>query len=418
MPVPRVVILNPFDPLWGEEIREGRYAYLARRLSESGFDVTWITSDWSHRHKRRRDREDLARQGASRGVRVEFVDTMPYKTNVTLRRLRSHAVFSKAAVQVLETQDPKVVVVSTPPPQLAHGAVVAAHRMGAAAIVDVQDLWPAEFRRFWPAGLKWMNDLVFARMRSAYRQSCREADARVGVAEAYLLDARRFGRTPHDLVIHLGVDLEAFDRAAGSGTSLLDAHAGDLGHVLFWGGTISRGSDWRSVVEAVRLLNGEKTPVTLAVLGTGPDEEAMRHRCRQMGIEHCVRFFGWQPHDAYAATLRQSTVALNAWAPGSTVAFPNRAFDYMAAGAPIVNSLTGEFADLVEAERIGLNCMAGSADGLAEAVRRLLADDDLRNRMGCSARRLAVERFDRKHEYEGYLRLCETLAASAQAQKG
>ena len=418
MPGRRVVILNPFDPLLGEEQGEGRYAYLARRLCENGFDVTWITSDWSHRYKRPRDQERLSRGAASVGVQVEFVETLPYERNVALRRLRSHAAYSKAAAEVLHTLEAEVVVVSTPPPQLAHGAVMAAHRMGAAAIVDVQDLWPDEFRRFWPAGLKWMNDLAFARMRSAYRRACREADARVGVAQAYLADAQRFGRAQHDLVIHLGVDLEAFDRAAENGENLLAAHAGDLGHVLFWGGTISRGSDWRSVVEAVRLLNDEKTSVTLAVLGTGPDEEAMRHRCRQTGIEHCVRFFGWQPHDAYAATLRQSTVALNAWAPGSTVAFPNRAFDYMAAGAPIVNSLTGEFADLVEAERVGLNCMAGSADGLAEAVCRLLADDDLRNRMGCSARRLAEERFDRKHEYEGYLSLCEVLAAPAGAQKG
>ncbi len=407
-----IVILNPFDPLPGEEVREGRYAYLSRRLAERGFRVIWITSDWSHRYKRRRDREDLARQGASHGVRVEFIETRPYERNVSLRRLRSHAAYSKAAAEVLHTLEAAVVVVSTPPPQLASGAVTAAHRMGATAIVDVQDLWPAEFRRFWPASLKWMNDLVFARMRSAYRQACREADALVGVAEAYLVDARRFGQTPHDIVVRLGVDLEAFDRAAESGENLLAAHTGDLGHVLFWGGTISRGSDWRSVVEAVRLLNDEKMPVTLAILGTGPDEAAMRHRCRQRGIEHCVRFFGWQPHDAYAATLRRSTVALNTWAPGSTVAFPNRAFDYMAAGVPIVNSLTGEFADLVDAERIGLNCMAGSADGLAEAIRRLLADDDLPNRMGCSACRLAAERFDRKIEYQRYLDLCEALAAT------
>jgi len=409
---PRVVILNPFDPLWAEEQREGRYAYLARHLAESGFDVTWITSDWSHRRNRPRDRDAIHAAAEARGAQIVFVETIPYETNEAVRRLHSHARFAKDAVRVLEGLSPQVVIVSSPPPQMADGAVRAAHRAGAAAIVDVQDLWPTEFRRFWPRGLKWLNPLVFWRMEAAFRRACRDADARVAVAGAYLADAHRFGQTPRDLVVRLGVDLEAFDRAAERGSNLLAAHPGDLGHVLFWGGTISRDSDWPTVVDAVRLLNDEKPPVTLAVLGTGPGEAAMRHRCRQKGIERRVRFFGWQPHDAYAATLRQSAVALNTWVPGSTVAFPNRVFDYVAAGVPIVNSLTGEFADLVEAERVGLNCAAGSTDGLAEAVRRLLADDDLRLRMGRNARRLAERRLDRTQEYRRYIDLCEMLAAA------
>ena len=418
MPGRRVVILNPFDPLLGEEKGEGRYAYLARRLCENGFDVAWITSDWSHRYKRPRDRKGLSGDAASVGVRVEFVETLPYERNVSLRRLCSHTRFSRAAVRTLEGLSPQVIVVGTPPPQLAHGAVMAAHRMGAAAIVDVQDLWPDEFRRFWPAGLKWMNDLAFVRMRSAYRQSCREADARVGVAEAYLLNARRFGRTPHDQVVHLGVDLEAFDRAAGSGTSLLDADGDRPERALFWGGTISSAADWPTVVDAMAVLVGEGLPCRLVVLGTGPDEEAMRGRCRRRGVENHVHFFGFQPYGTYAATLAASDVALNAWHPGTEVAFPNRAFEFMAAGVALVNTLGGEFGELVASQGIGLNCPAGSVAGMADAVRLLLGDGDLRGRMGRNARRLAEERFDRKHEYEGYLRLCETLAASAQALKG
>jgi len=410
MPGRRVVILNPFDPLLGEEQGEGRYAYLARRLCENGFDVAWITSDWSHRYKRRRDREDLVRQGASRGVQVEFVGTMPYKTNIALRRLRSHAAFSKAAVQVLETQDPNVVVVSTPPPQLADGAVLAAHRMGAAAIVDVQDLWPEEFRRFWPAGLKWMNDLAFARMRSAYRRACREADARVGVAEAYLADARRFGRTLHDLVVHLGVDVEAFDRAAGSGTSLVDAEGDRPARALFWGGTISSATDWPRVVDAVARLVPRHPSIMLIVLGTGPDAAAMQQRARAGGLGEHVRFLGFQPYEAYVSTLCRADITIHALHPTSAAAFPNRAFDYLAAGKPIVNSVGGEFGKLVETEGIGLNVPAGSAEAMADAFARLLDDADLRREMGRRARRLAEQRFDRRLAYEPYIRLCRHLA--------
>jgi len=407
MAQPSVAILNPFDPLWGEE-REGRYAYLARRLAEDGWQVTWITSDWSHRHKQRRDVTALLRRVPA-GVRVEFVPTRPYDRNVCLARLASHEDFSRAAASVLGRVPADVVVVSTPPPALADAAVAVAHRRGARAIVDVQDLWPDEFRRLWPPGLRWLNDLVFWRMRSAYRRACREADARVAVAEVYLADARRFGAAEHDAVIHLGVDLEAFDRDAREGASLVPVPPGDEPPVLFWGGTIGSGSDWMTVLEAVARVAEDFPGCTLAVLGTGPDDPAMRQVSRERGWDGHVRFFGWQPHPAWAATLARSDAAINSWAPGSTVAFPNRAFDFLAAGRAVVTSAGGEFGMLVEQEAIGLNYPAGSADGLTRAIVTLLADDDERREMGRRARRLAEERFDRRIEYQRYVDLCRRL---------
>jgi len=411
MPGPRVVILNPFDPLWTEEGREARYPYLARRLAEGGFHVTWVTSDWSHRHKRRRDRATIRGAAEALGVRVEFVDTLPYRKNTSLRRLRSHTRFSRDAVRVLEALSPDVVIASSPPPAMAEQAVAAAHRLGAAAVVDVQDLWPEEFDRFWPRGLKWLNQVAFHGMVGAFRRACRDADAVVGVAERYVEEACRFGGPPHREVVHIGVDVHAFDEAAGRGENLLADEVREGRPILFWGGTIASGTDWSGAIDAVARLIPAHPSVLLAVLGTGSDAAAMQQNVRTRGLQEYVRFLGFRPYEVCAALLRQSAVALNAWVPQTAVAFPNRLFDFMAAGVPAVNSLAGEVARLVEAERIGLNYPAGSAEAMADAFARLLIAPDLRRDMGRRARRLAEERFDRKVEYARYLGLCETLAS-------
>ncbi|MGB2998430.1 MAG: glycosyltransferase family 4 protein [Phycisphaerae bacterium] len=412
MNAPSVVIVNPFDPLHGEETREARYMYLARRLAERGFEVTRITSDWSHRRKQPRDLKAILRAAEAVGVRVEFVKTLPYSRNVSLRRLRSHARFSKDAVRLLEKLSPAVVIASSPPPELADGVVSAAHRMGARAIVDVRDLWPEEFERFWPRGLKWLNPLVFRRMRTAFGRACRSADALVGVAEAYLAEARRFGRTEHAEVIHLGVDVAAFDEAARRGRNLLADEVEPHRPVLFWGGTIASGTDWPGVIDAVARLVPQYPGLLLAVMGTGPDVEAMQQRARDRGIQEHVRLLGFQPYEVYVPTLCHADVTVNALHVKTASAFPNRAFGYMAAGKPIVNSVEGEVADLIETEGIGLNYPAGSAEAMADAFARLLADASLRREMGQRARRLAEDRFDRQVEYERYIRLCETLAAA------
>ena len=406
-----VAILNPFDPLWVEEKREGRYAYLARRLAERGFAVTWITSDWSHRHKRRRDTAAIQAAGASVGVRVEFVATRPYLKNISVGRLWSHAQSSKAAARLLQTLAPDVVVVSSPPPELAGRAVAVARRVGAASIVDVQDLWPSTFRRFWPPGLKWMNRIVFRPQRAAYARACRYADALVGVAEEYVADARLFGRTRRTEVIHIGIDVAAFDAAARAGRNLLEGERGPDRPVLFWGGTISAPTDWPCTLEALARLLSRYPTLLLAVVGTGPDEPAMRAAVAERGLGEHVRFFGFQPYEAYVATLLRSDVAIHAMRADSEVAFPNRPFDFMASGKPIVNSVVGEFGDLVEREGIGLNYPAESAERMAEAFARLLDNKDLCRDLGRRGRRLAEERFERSIEYERYIKLCEVLAA-------
>jgi len=70
---------------------------------------------------------------------------------------------------------------------------------------------------------------------------------------------------------------------------------------------------------------------------------------------------------------------------------PNKLLDYLAAGRPIVASPVGDVKTIIE--RFGVGLMA-SNETFAEAIERLLQDQELRIQMGNAARRVAETEFD------------------------
>ncbi len=64
---------------------------------------------------------------------------------------------------------------------------------------------------------------------------------------------------------------------------------------------------------------------------------------------------------------------------------PTKLFEYMGLGKPIVASDLDQIGEVIEHERSGLLCPPGDVEAAAAAIRRLLADHELRARLGAGA---------------------------------
>jgi glycosyltransferase involved in cell wall biosynthesis len=120
-----------------------------------------------------------------------------------------------------------------------------------------------------------------------------------------------------------------------------------------------------------------------------PDITALAEQARTLGVADRVELRGHVPYERVPAALAEASVALLPL-PDEPVArlftSPLKLFDYMAAGVPIVAS---DLPSLREVLRNGENALlarAGDADAFAAAVRRLLADRSLADRLGRQAR--------------------------------
>jgi glycosyltransferase involved in cell wall biosynthesis/GNAT superfamily N-acetyltransferase len=134
----------------------------------------------------------------------------------------------------------------------------------------------------------------------------------------------------------------------------------------------------------------------LVVIGDGPDLERYRSRATD------AVFLGGLPRQDALAALRACDVGYSdCW---SEAGFPAKVFEYLALGLPVLTEAKPQALEVLRHEHDAL--LYGSHDELAEQLRRLVADPELRARLGASARDTFLDRHTAGHrqgEFEAVL---------------
>jgi glycosyltransferase involved in cell wall biosynthesis len=388
----RVWLVNPFDPIPGESFRPGRYARICEQLGAAGHEVVWWSSDFFHLRKQKR----LAGLGGGAGqnVRIVLLPTPPYRGNISARRLYSHAAFARTfARAVQDERPPDLVLASFPPIGSSWKAGSYASKTGSRVVIDVQDLWPDVFAAVVPGWLRRPFRLCLGPLRLQARRAFGHADGIIGVSQTYLDYGLRWARRPvPSLLLPLGIDLEAFDdEAPVPARSRRERSA-------VYVGTLGRSYDLRTVIDAAALMQAKRDPIIFHIAGHGPELPWLRQSVERKGLRNVV-FHGLLPLRDMANLLRRSMVGLHAIADAYTQTLTNKLFDYMAAGLPVLNSSPGEAAELLASERVGVSYVAGDAPALCRGIETLLEHPAGWQEMSTRARRLAVDRYDRRKVY-------------------
>ena len=344
-----VWIQNPFDNLPGEGFRKMRYSLMAEAFVRAGHDVVMWTSDFSHATKRTRALcgEPLAH------VEVRLVETPPYFRNVSLRRVVSHVVyarrFERDAMRAVENglARPELVITSFPTISAADASVRLARRLGAASAVDVQDAWPETFERVFP---RW----TLAPLRAKARRVFREADFVTGVCDRYRdLTGREDYRCAY-----LGIELGKSPEPPCSKTGCR--------RIAYVGG-----------------------------LGRTYDLSTVRRAAESLGMDFAVaggdNYLGREELEGFLSGCDVGVIPMS---DDSWVGLPNKLFDYAKAGLPVVSSLSGEAAALIERYACGATYRAGDAASLAEAIGEALRCEPLASRRMCEAEFSAESIYD------------------------
>ena len=121
---------------------------------------------------------------------------------------------------------------------------------------------------------------------------------------------------------------------------------------------------------------------TATIAGNG-DVEETRTSARRLAIAERVNIPGWLDSDATAQVLRRSDVLV---LPTFIENLPMIILEGFACGVPVITTPVAAITEVVEHERNGLLVPVGDIEALAEALRRLIDDPDLRLRLGRTAR--------------------------------
>jgi glycosyltransferase involved in cell wall biosynthesis len=169
------------------------------------------------------------------------------------------------------------------------------------------------------------------------------------------------------------------------------------GKAFLFTGTIGTANDCGQLVDAAEKLRERGVAdVDIYLVGDGKERARIEARAGALGLEN-IHFIPLMPKDELVAWLAHARAALLILKdiPVFETVSPNKLFDALAAGLPVIQTTRGWIRDLLAECECGLTVDFDDPDSLVDHILTLARDDDLSRRMGENAAKVGRERFDR-----------------------
>ena len=365
----------------------------ARALIARGHQVTMVCG--SHQLSGLELPYDEARgwhRGPVDGIDVISLPLAYSNRDSLFRRGWTFLRFALRSVRLALTLDCDLVFATSTPITAVIPGLAAKWLRGKPFVFEVRDLWPEL-----PRALGLRNPFVLGSMSLLEFLGYRSADACIGLSPGIVegIRARADERLPVAMIPN-GSDLEVFHPAKRARLSLPGIGPDDFVAGFTGAHGVANGLD--ALLDVALELRRRRDPrVKLAFIGDGKEKERLAARAAELGLANCL-FFPPVPKaelGAITASLDCGLMVLKdvpAFYRGTS---PNKFFDYLAAGIPVVNNYPGWLAGLITEHRCGVVVPPGNVAAFADALQRLAADAAERRAMGAAARLLAEKEFAR-----------------------
>ena len=205
-----------------------------------------------------------------------------------------------------------------------------------------------------------------------------------------------------------GADPDMFDPNLDGG-DFRRAHSLEGKFIVLYAGAHGLSNDLEIVLQAAKQLMDDPG-VQFLFIGDGKEKSALLQRAQQLELSNTL-FLPPIPKAEMNGALAASDACIAILKPLDwyKTTYPNKVFDYMAAGRPVLLAIDGVIRQVVEEAAAGLFVPPGNAAELAAAVRRLAADPGLAQRMGQAGRAAILAKFNRKLLSDQFAYLVEDM---------
>jgi len=369
-----------------------RHFDFATRLCARGVPVELVGSDFSlstRRYTRRAHGISPVREEID-GQVVHWLWAAAYQDN-DWRRYANMGSFAAAVFAFLMrapiTSD-TVFLGSSPSLLAAHASALAAGARGARFVLEVRDLWPESLIAV--SGKESVVSRALWRIADdVYRRASRIVVLTERNAEAIAargVDPAKFVYVPNS------INPEPHVAAAGPGFALPADR-----FCAVYAGAHGPANDLDVVIGAAQLLRdrGDQR-VHLVLVGDGTEKARLVRRAGELGLAN-VTFLDPIPKSAIPALFARchaGVLVLRDVPLFRHGVSPNKLFDYMGAGLPVVTNVAGDCGDIVAAAGCGEVVTPGDPGALADGLARLARAAEAPQR-GAAGRRYVLEHFNR-----------------------
>lgn len=368
----------------GPDVRLYRLGILAEQLESRGHEVVrWIPT-FVHTDKSQRFNCDTVTQISSK-YQIRHIYAKGYSNHRGLARMRFHRRVARRWGYLQKgLPAPDLILAGMPTPEVCSAARRISKHRDVPFVVDVRDLWPDVFYASVPAWANIIPRSLALPMLISSRRSLKAATAITGVSESYVAwGAKRAGRQINRRDRHFPLAYTSprvsVDNARIA-TEKWRKTITDQTFVCLFLGTLRKDVDLMHIIESARELETLFPGRFEWILcGDGPTKESLQIAASDLPN---VRIPGWVRGPDVVALLSIASVGLAPYAKGALMSLPNKPFEYAAAGIPVVSSLTGELAELIDKHGFGTNYSSGDIAQLTKIIARYANDEVLRTAHG------------------------------------
>jgi len=377
---------------------EHRPFYMAREWVRRGHDVTILAATQSHLRTRNPEPGDMHLEG----IHYRFLETPAYQGN-GLGRVRNMLAFVAGLTRdadrlAAELKPDAVIASSTYPLDMYPARRIArlARKHGAKGrlLFEVHDLWPLSPKEL--GNMSSWHPFIMG-MQKAENDAYRAADRVVSMlpkAEAHM---RAHGMAPEKFAyVPNGIDVQEWEAAT---EPLPETHREALAKlreegrfIVLYAGSHGLANALQYLIDAAPRLGD--APITLVLVGQGPDKDALQSRAR--GMDN-VLFLPPVPKGAIPALLDATDALFLGWNRVPLYRFgisPNKLMDYMMAAKPVIHSVEAGN-DPVAESGCGFTVAPEDPEAIAQAILRMrdLSPEE-REAMGARGRAFVREHHD------------------------
>ncbi len=414
-----VWIFQTGEPIHLDEAnsRGMRAMNLSDELVSKGHRVVLWTSDFDHFSKKSRF-GNATTVDYSNLLSIRLIPSNGYKAHKSLIRFLDHFQLALNLKKMLRSQTPPdIAFVGLPPVEAAWVMSRWLKKKHIPFMLDIKDTWPENYVDLFPEKIRFVGSFVFAPIFFMRNWTLRNADGVVSITEEFLKWARLVSKT-NPKEFDFVAPLVPSQRKYSSQEELAAEDWLDENNILndgrtraYFVGSLTSVFDFEPIFFAAK-----NSATEFVICGDGPLRITLENQFKALSN---VKLLGWVNQTQSDVLAKRSTFAL---APvrnrhDFNMSIPNKFFDAIRLGKPIIATDHGVAANFIRSNGIGACYKNFDSEGLARTIEALLIDSENLTGMSEAAERLFQKVYNPSKVYGDLVRRLEELRLEVPIQK-
>ena len=361
---------------------------LTRRWVKNGVEVTVITAPY--------DKSDVKSMGFIhstfvKGVKVIVINSGDSNQFSFLKRVYKALIFSLVSIYFTLKIKSDVKFASSGPLTIAIPAFFAKFFKKIPFVFEVRDLWPDG-----AIELGLISNKVLKMIGLYFEKACYSNSAFVvPCSDGMDKEIKRKLPKTDTLVIPNASDLELFNKNRINDFKFPSWYD-PSDKVLIYAGSLGLMDSCIEIIHGFHQLKQKKN-VKIVFIGEGSERNELENLVEKYGYKNQIYFTGLIPKNEVVEWYKISRASFVLFKDYQVLgtSSPNKMFDSFAAGVPIIQNTGGWIFDLVKDYKCGINVIPNCPESMADAIRKIIDDDEFFKKASSNSYNLAKNKFNR-----------------------